>query len=70
MYKENSITGYIKDNDEIDINFVTNTINLLISDEELNIRKNDIKIEKPKFKGVLNKYSKYIGDIENGYLIR
>ena len=70
MYKENSITGYIKDNDEIDINFVKNTINLLISDEELNIRKNDIKIEKPKFKGVLNKYSKYIGDIENGYLIR
>jgi len=69
MYKDNSITGYIKDNDEIDINFVTNTINLLINDEELNVRKNNIKIEKPKFKGVLNKYSKYIGDIDNGYLI-
>ena len=69
MYKENSITGYIKDNDEIDINFVTNTINLLISDEELNRRQNNIKIEKPIFKGVLNKYSKYMGDIDNGYLI-
>jgi dihydroxy-acid dehydratase len=70
MYKQNSITGYIKDNDEIEIDFVNNSINLLVSNNELNLRKKEIKIETPKFKGVLNRYSKYIGDIDNGYLLK
>lgn len=70
MYKPNSITGYIKDNDKIEIDFLNNSINLLVSDNELNLRKKEIKIEKPNFKGVLNRYSKYIGDIDNGYLLK
>ena len=69
MYKENSITGYIKDNDKIEIDFINNKINLLVTEDEINIRKKNIKINKPEFTGVLKRYSKYIGDIDSGYLL-
>ena len=69
MYKNNSITGYIKNNDEIEIDFINNKINLLVSNDEINKRKEYINIEKPKFEGVLKRYSNHIGDIENGYLL-
>ena len=69
MYKNNSITGYIQNNDEIEIDFINNKINLLVSNDEINRRKEYVNIEKPKFEGVLKRYSNHIGDIDNGYLL-
>ena len=71
MYKEDSITGYIKNGDKITIDLVNNNISLDINNEELEKRKNQMNIFelKPKFNGYLNLYSKYVGDINSGFSI-
>ena len=71
MYKSDSITGLIKNNDIIEIDTKKNKINLNISDYELKYREKFLSyIRKPKIKnGYLNIYSKYVGDISNGFII-
>ena len=73
MYKKGSGTGLIENGDEIEIDLVKNSINLLVSEEEINRRYKKygetIYENRPKFKGTLGKFTKYVGNIENGYLI-
>ncbi len=70
IYKKNSLTSIIKNNDIIEIDFNNNKINLLIDEKEIILRKKNVKHYKPKYNGVLYKFSKYSGDIDNGYLIK
>ena len=63
----------IENGDEIEIDLVKNSINLLVSQEEINKRYKKygetIYENRPKFKGTLGKFTKYVGNIKNGYLI-
>jgi len=57
----------IEDNDIIEISAITNTINLMVSDEEIARRKNNwIKPEPPVKSGVLYKYYKLVKNASEG----
>ncbi len=59
--------GIIQDNDVIEISAVTNTINLMVSDEEIAKRRaNWIKPEPPVKSGVLYKYYKLVKNATEG----
>ena len=70
MYKHDSIVGYIENGDIINFDLKNNSINLDISNSEIDRRKyfKNIKYNKYK-KGYLNIYSKYVGNINNGFII-
>ncbi|ASW73783.1 dihydroxy-acid dehydratase [Chryseobacterium piperi] len=64
---EGGLIGLVKNNDVIEIDAVKNTINLLITEEELQKRK--AGFEKPDYKvktGVLYKYAKLVSDASQG----
>ena len=71
MFKPNSITGLIKNGDKILIDTVNNSINLEITKRKLKYREKYKKcFKKPTFNnGYLNLYSKYVGDINNGFIM-
>ena len=66
-YKDDSITAIINNDDEITINYNDNTINLNITDEEIFNRNKNVKKPKLELRGYLSKFSKLVGNIENGY---
>ena len=69
-FKENSITNLIYNGDKIYIDLEKNEINLLVDESELIKRKKNITIKKPNLnKGTLQKFSKYVGDIDKGFMI-
>lgn len=64
---EGGLIGLVKDNDIIELDAVKNTINLMISDEELQERKSSFKQPDYKVKtGVLYKYAKLVSDASQG----
>ncbi|ASK29039.1 dihydroxy-acid dehydratase [Chryseobacterium sp. T16E-39] len=64
---EGGLIGLVKDNDVIELDAVKNTINLMISDEELKERKSTFKQPDYKVKtGVLYKYAKLVSDASHG----
>ncbi|WP_345988765.1 dihydroxy-acid dehydratase [Chryseobacterium sp. Chry.R1] len=64
---EGGLIGLVKDNDVIELDAVKNTINLIISDEELKERKAGFKQPDYKVKtGVLYKYAKLVSDASQG----
>ncbi|MEN2436023.1 dihydroxy-acid dehydratase [Weeksellaceae bacterium A-14] len=64
---EGGTIGLVKEGDEIEIDAVANTINVLISDEELKQRKNAFVQPELKVKsGVLYKYAKQVADASHG----
>ncbi len=65
-YKKNSITAKIKNGDFITIDLDNNKIILEVCENELNKRK--IKKNNLNLSGYLNKYSKLVSNIKNGYL--
>ena len=70
MYKKDSIVGYIENNDIITFDLKTNKINLEVSLSEIENRKYYKTINFNKFNnGYLNMYSKYVGNINNGFII-
>lgn len=71
MYKTDSIVGYIKKGDVININTKNNTINVNVNEEEINKRKKYMgEIKKPNYKnGYLKTYCKYVGNINNGFIL-
>ena len=71
MYKNGSITGLIINDDIIKIDTANNIINLEISEDELKYRERfRHSITRPKFNnGYLKTYSKYVGDIDKGFII-
>ena len=52
----------------IEINFLTNEINLLVNNEEINKRLNEIPLKELNIDGYLRKFSKLCGTFENGYI--
>jgi dihydroxy-acid dehydratase len=65
-YKGGNI-GLIKDDDLIQINIDTKEINMLVSNEELEIRKKNYKIKTLYLEdGALNKFSKLVSDASDG----
>ena len=71
MYKPESIVGYIKNGDIININTCNNIINVDIDDNEITKRKEQIgEINKPYYKnGYLKTYCKYVGNIDKGFIV-
>lgn len=64
---EGGLIGLVKDNDVIELDAVKNTINLMISEEELRERKSSFKQPDYKVKtGVLYKYAKLVSDASQG----
>lgn len=64
---EGGLIGLVKDNDIIELDAVKNTINLVISDKELQERKSSFKQPDYKVKtGVLYKYAKLVSDASQG----
>ncbi|MBK1896397.1 dihydroxy-acid dehydratase [Chryseobacterium paridis] len=64
---EGGLIGLVKDNDVIELDAVKNTINLMISNEELQERKSSFKQPDYKVKtGVLYKYAKLVSDASQG----
>lgn len=64
---EGGLIGLVKDNDIIELDAVKNSINLMISDEELQERKSSFKQPDYKVKsGVLYKYAKLVSDASQG----
>ena len=66
-FKDNSITAIIEDDDEITINYNNNTIKLNVSDTDIIKRNKNIKKPELELNGYLSKFSKLVGNIENGY---
>ncbi|WP_442265935.1 dihydroxy-acid dehydratase [Tenacibaculum sp. ZS6-P6] len=65
--QEGGVIALVKDGDEISINAQTNTINLEVSDEELETRRKEWKAPPLKVKrGVLYKYAKTVASASNG----
>jgi len=59
--------AFVKDGDEISINIADNSINLHVSNEELENRSKEWKTPKPNYKsGVLSKYALLVGSASNG----
>ena len=67
-YKKDSLTRIIKNNDNIEINLLTNEINLLVNNEEINKRLNETTQKELNVDGYLRKFSKLCGTFENGYI--
>ena len=65
-YKKN-ITTILQNGDKIIINTKYNSININISKEEYNNRIKNIKIKIFNPKGYLKKYSKLVGNLDNGF---
>lgn len=64
---EGGLIGLVKNNDIIELDAVKNSINLMISDEELQQRKSSFKQPDYKVKtGVLYKYAKLVSDASQG----
>ena len=70
-YKKDSFIKLVKNGDKITINTEKNSINVNIHEDELKYRQRfKYFSDKPEFKnGYLNLYSKYVGDITNGFII-
>ena len=60
-YKKGSITAKIRNGDYIEINLDNNSISI-------NSHSNKHKKKKLKLKGYLEKYSKLVGDLEDGFI--
>ena len=59
--------AFVKDGDEISINIEDNSINLHVSNEELENRSKEWKMPKPNYEsGVLSKYAVLVGSASNG----
>ena len=59
--------GLIKDGDEIRIDIPSGTLELLVPDKELVIRRKEFVSLPPRYtKGVLAKYAKLVGSATNG----
>jgi dihydroxy-acid dehydratase len=67
-YKKNSLTRIIKNNDDIEINLSTNEINLLVDDEQIKERLNNIPQKELTVSGYLKKFSKLCGTFQDGYI--
>ena len=67
-YKKESLTRVIKNNDNIEINLLTNEINLLVNNEEINKRLNETPQKKLNVSGYLKKFSKLCGTFQDGYI--
>jgi dihydroxyacid dehydratase/phosphogluconate dehydratase len=67
-YKKNSLTRIIKNNDDIEINLSTNEINLLVDDEQIKERLNNIPQKELNVSGYLKKFSKLCGTFQDGYI--
>ncbi len=62
--------AYIKENDLIDIDIVNYSINLLISEDEMNKRKSEMKLKEPEeLNGWLARYSKFVQSANTGAII-
>ena len=62
--------GLIKDGDTISIDIPNYSINLLVSDEELEIRRKEVVIKENKFKGYLNRYQKLVQGADKGAILK
>jgi len=67
-YKKDSLTRIIKNNDDIEINLSTNEINLLVDNEQIKERLNNIPQKKLNISGYLKKFSKLCGTFQDGYI--
>lgn len=68
-YKYKSITSIIKNNDIIKLDLLSHTININITDAEIESRfNNDIVKPNLNFSGYLKKYKKLVSNLEHGYL--
>lgn len=64
---EGGAIGLIQNGDEIEIDAINHSIQLLINNEELKARKNAYETPKPKhLKGTLKKYYQLVNDASNG----
>lgn len=65
--QEGGLLAYLEDGDEITINAETNSIEVALSEEEINERKKNWKAPALKFnKGVLYKYARTVSSASNG----
>ena len=66
-YKENSITSIIKNGDEVILDYNNNSIKIDIDEAEIDKRFKSVEKPELELKGYLSKFSKLVGNIENGY---
>lgn len=66
-FKENSITSVINDGDEIVLDYTNNSIKININENDLKARYGNVNKPELELKGYLSKFSKLVGNIENGY---
>jgi dihydroxy-acid dehydratase len=60
----------VKDNDIIEIDIPNKKLNILISNKELQKRKQKVKIKKQKLKGYLNRYAKLVSSASEGAVFK
>ena len=64
------LIAYVKDGDKIKIDIPTRSIELLVSDTELNERKKNLKPLEPRVKsGYLAKYANNVSDASHGAIV-
>jgi len=64
------LIAYVKDGDEIEINIPKKSINLLVSDEEIEKRKQTMKLrENKELKGYLKRYAKMVSSAAKGAIL-
>ena len=63
------VIALIKDGDKIKIDINERTLNLLVSDEELDARRKNLKPFKTKATGYLGKYSRIVQDASHGAIV-
>ena len=68
-YKKMSMTRIIKNDDKIEINLLTNEINLLLHTNIILNRYMQMHIKQLKVTGYINKFSKLCGTFKNGFAI-
>ena len=61
--------AYVKDGDMISINIPAYTIELLVSDEEMERRKSEMPIKKKQVSGYLKRYSQMVSSADKGAII-
>ncbi|NLC95991.1 MAG: dihydroxy-acid dehydratase [Erysipelotrichaceae bacterium] len=66
----NGEVGLIKDGDIIQIDIPNHSINLLVSDEELEDRKKNVVLKKNEYKGYLNRYQKLVQGADKGAVLK
>jgi dihydroxy-acid dehydratase len=67
---DGGVIALIKDGDKIKIDINNRTVNLLVSEEELEVRRSDLKPFKTDCKsGYLLKYSKMVQDASHGAIV-